>query len=105
MLFFKATFTRLRDGPVKLLLLETATRLATVWLANESDRASTSANSVTSSSYLSGSYATAGGDHHRAIKKALEEAETCRQKLAVEACLHRNRITAFWPDILARAPT
>lgn len=93
------------------MFLRMAVHLINGWKVNEST-CSSAAHSHSSSSALlaDGSTASttrssmqAGERVSQCIKRALEDAELCRQKLAVEACLYRYCITRFWPDILTRA--
>lgn len=117
------TFSRLRDGPIKLMFLEMATRILSTWVVVGESNSSTQSYSRTSISSSSGTKTQPtdgslvslvpshsslpiqgdGDSVSQWVKKALEEAESCRLKLAVEACLHRYGITRFWPDILTRA--
>ncbi|KAL5108770.1 hypothetical protein TcWFU_003767 [Taenia crassiceps] len=111
LMFLGDTFSRLQDGPVKLMFLKMAVRLINGWKANESICSSAAHSHSSSSALLADGSTTsttrslmqAGERVSQCIKRALEEAELCRQKLAVEACLHRYCITRFWPDILTRA--
>ncbi|VDK20851.1 unnamed protein product [Taenia asiatica] len=111
LMFLGETFSRLQDGPIRLMFLKIAVRLINGWRVNESTFGS-GAHSHSSSSALLADRSTAsttrssvqpGERVSHCIKRALKEAELCRQKLAVEACLHRYCITRFWPDILTRA--
>ncbi|EUB59861.1 hypothetical protein EGR_05337 [Echinococcus granulosus] len=111
LMFLGETFSRFEDGSIKLMFLKMAVRLISGWGTNE-DTSSSAAHSRSSSSALLADGSTASSTRSsmqmgrrvsQCIKRALEEAELCRQKLAVEACLHRYCITRFWPDILTRA--
>ncbi|VDD75022.1 unnamed protein product [Mesocestoides corti] len=104
--FLGAMFARLRDGSVKLLFLAMVTQLMSSWVASDSV-CSSDANSHSSTGSdggisLCGSVGSAD-NCSLIIKKALEEANSCRRSLAVEACLHRFSITRLWPNILERA--
>ncbi|CDI98665.1 kinetochore associated protein 1 [Echinococcus multilocularis] len=111
LMFLGETFSRFEDGSIKLMFLKMAVRLISGWGTNE-DTSSSATHSRSSSSALLADGSTASSTRSsmqvgrrvsQCIKRALEEAELCRQKLAVEACLHRYCITRFWPDILTRA--
>ncbi|VDN96726.1 unnamed protein product [Rodentolepis nana] len=117
------TFSSFRDGPIKLIFLDMVVRMLNGWLGvgGGSQRSSCSHTSVIapndgSNSALQTTAVVTGpivpgrlSDRFKdeatnsVVRKALEEAELCHQKLAVEACLHRHSITRYWPDILTRA--
>ncbi|KAM7536007.1 hypothetical protein Aperf_G00000094217 [Anoplocephala perfoliata] len=110
--FLGEAFSSFRDGPIKVLFLDMVVPLLSRWLGvGGKDSASHSHSSLSSNERSGSSSVTTAprlSDRIRedavllATQKALEEAEVCLQKLAVETCLHRYSITRFWPDILAR---
>nr|CDS31626.1 kinetochore associated protein 1 [Hymenolepis microstoma] len=120
--FLGETFSSFRDGPIKLIFLDMVVmRILSEWLGGGRESSSYSHTSVIppndgSDSALQATAVVTGpvvqgrlsdrfkeSTSYKYWGRALEEAELCYQKLAVEACLHRHNITRFWPDILTRA--
>ncbi|VDM18826.1 unnamed protein product [Hydatigera taeniaeformis] len=110
LMFLGETFSHFQDGPIKLMFLKMAVRLINGWGFQENISNSVTHSHSSSTLFADGSTVSstrssvqAGERVSQCIKRALEEAELCRQKLAIEACLHRHFIIRFWPDILTRA--
>ncbi|KAM3186888.1 hypothetical protein ACTXT7_003420 [Hymenolepis weldensis] len=123
--FLGETFSSFRDGPIKLIFLDMAVRMMNGWLGvgggegresssyshtsvispNDGSNSALQTTTVTTGPVVPGRLSDRFKDDatNAVVRKALEEAELCYQKLTVEACLHRYSITRFWPDILTRA--